>query len=416
MAGLHRLTDRKISSLTKPGRYADGGGLYLVITPSGTRNWSCLFTQYGKRREMGLGPAGPGNMSLRQARAEAEKVRNWVRDGHDPVTRRDAERNVSSQVRTFGDEADAYIAAKQSEWRNAKHRAQWQMTMRVYAGPLRRLPVDAITTEHVLGVLKPIWVEKPETASRVRNRIELILDAARAMGHRSGENPARWRGHMDKLLPKRRLLSRGHFPAMPIDDLPEFMVELRASNGTSARALEFLILTVARTGEVLEARWSEIDLRAAVWTVPAERMKAGRVHRVPLTDDAVAVLRQMQPLRDSDDGFVFPGVRRGRPMSNMAMSKLLKRMGASAYTVHGFRSVFRDWVSERTEFQTELAEQSLAHVLRNRVEAAYRRGDALERRRELMRAWAEFSQSGAPTSANVPPRKLTLPSARETAA
>jgi integrase len=395
MAGLHRLTDRKASSLSKPGRYADGGGLYLVITPSGTRNWAFLFTQNGKRREMGLGAAGAGNMSLRQARIEAEKVRSWVRDGHDPITRRDAERNVSSQVRTFGDEADAYIAARQSEWRNAKHRAQWQMTMQTYAGPLRQLPVEAIDTDHVLGVLKPIWGAKPETASRVRNRIELILDAARARGHRSGENPARWRGHLDKLLPRRRQLSRGHFAAMPIDDLPAFMVQLQASKGISARALEFLILTTARTSEVLEARWSEIDWQAAIWTVPAERMKAGRPHRVPLTDDALAVLQQLRPLRDAEDGFVFPGARRGRPMSNMAMSKLLKRMDDGAFTVHGFRSVFRDWVSEKTDFQTELAELALAHTIRNRVEAAYRRGDSLERRRALMQAWAEYAASAA---------------------
>ncbi len=391
MAAIQKLTDRKIQSLKEPGKYSDGGGLYLVVTKTGTKNWLFMYRMGDKRREMGLGSAEARQVGLQAARDAAEKARALVRKGIDPINRRSAQRDAQKTLLTFGDAADRYIEAKSAEWRNDKHLAQWKMTMQVYAKKLRPLPVRDIATEHVLEALRPIWTAKPETASRVRNRIELILDAAKASGDREGENPARWRGHLDKLLPKRQKLSRGHHAAMPYGDVPAFVAALREADTISARALEFLILTAARSGEVFGAKWPEIDMDAKIWTVPAERMKAGKEHRVPLCDRAIAILKASWTIRDADDGFVFTGKGRKdaerKGLSNMAMDMQMRRLGYEQYTVHGFRSAFRDWCYERTNFQTELAEQALAHTLSNKVEAAYRRADALERRRELMNAW-----------------------------
>jgi integrase len=271
-------------------------------------------------------------------------------------------------------------------WRNGKHAAQWEMTLRDYAAPLRRLPPDKITTDDVLSVLKPIWSDKPETASRLRGRIERVLDAAKAQGLRSGENPARWRGHLDQLLPKRQRLTRGHHAAMDFADVPAFLGELRAREGTAARALEFAILTVARSGEVLGARWGECDLDRAIWTTPAPRMKAGREHRVPLSRHALKIVKAMHDGRDG--GFVFPGQSPGKQLSVMALEMVLRRMKIENATVHGFRSAFRDWAAECTHFPNEVCEAALAHVIENKAEAAYRRGDLFDKRRKLMEVWA----------------------------
>jgi integrase len=301
------------------------------------------------------------------------------------VNPKDARR--PSEGVTFGLCADRFIEAMRPSWRNGKHRAQWEMTLREYAAALRRLPVDKITTDDVLSVLKPLWNEKPETASRLRGRIERVLDAAKAQGLRSGENPARWRGHLDQLLPKRQRLTRGHHAAMSYTDVPAFMEDLRAWQSTAARALEFAILTAGRSGEVLGVRWQEIDHDRAAWTVPANRMKAGREHRVPLSRPALKVLNAM---REVGGEFVFSGQKPGNPLSVMALEMVLRRMKIEGVTVHGFRSAFRDWAAERTNFPNEVCEAALAHVIENKAEAAYRRGDLFDKRRKLMEAWAMY--------------------------
>jgi integrase len=273
-------------------------------------------------------------------------------------------------------------------WRNAKHAAQWEMTLRDYAAPLRRLPVDKITTDDVLSVLKPVWNEKPETASRLRGRIERVLDAAKAQGLRNGENPARWRGHLDQLLPKRQRLTRGHHAAMPYAEVPAFVIALQGRQAIAALALEFAILTAARSGEVLGARWNEFDVDRAVWTVPAKRMKAGREHRVPLSRRAVKIVKVLHEASAGD--FVFPGQKPGKPLSVMALEMVLRRMKVDDVTVHGFRSAFRDWAAECTNFTNEVCEAALAHVIENKAEAAYRRGDLFDKRRKLMDRWAAY--------------------------
>jgi integrase len=280
------------------------------------------------------------------------------------------------------------IEAMSSSWRNAKHAAQWKMTLRDYAAPIRGLPVGQITTDDVLSILKPLWNQKPETASRVRGRVERVLDAAKAQGLRNGENPARWRGHLDQLLPRRQRLTRGHHAAMNFADLPAFMSDLRARQATAALALEFAILTAARSGEVLGARWKEIDLERAVWTIPAERMKAGREHRIPLSKDASELVRKLQDVRVGD--FIFASQKPGKPLSAMALEMVLRRMKISSATVHGFRSAFRDWSAECTNFANEVCEAALAHVIENKAEAAYRRGDLFDKRRKLMESWAAY--------------------------
>jgi integrase len=291
----------------------------------------------------------------------------------------------------FGELADETAAQLAGGFRNEKHKAQWRMTLTVYAESLRAKAVDKIETADVLAVLQPIWQEKPETASRLRGRIERVLNAAKAKGYRTGENPAAWRGHLENLLPKQPRLSRGHHAAMPYREVPAFIAELRHRPATAARALEFCILTAARSGEALAARWDEIDLDGKVWTVPAGRTKAAREHRVPLSDRALAILREMETGRMSE--YVFPGQRTGRPLSGMAFEMLLRR-AKSPYTAHGFRSSFRDWAGNETHFARELAEHALAHVIGDKAEQAYRRDTALARRRELMDAWAKHCEGG----------------------
>jgi integrase len=334
----------------------------------------------GKQREMGLGSLR--DVPLARARELAADYRLALAEGRDPLTLKEA-----PKVITFGEAADQYIATMSSGWKNAKHKAQWEMTLREYAGPIRGLPVDQVGTEEVLRVLQPIWHTKPETASRVRGRIESVISWATAKKLRSGENPARWRGHLDQILPKRQRLTRGHHAALPIDDAPAFMTSLRDLEGVGARGLEFTILTAARTSETVGARWPEIDLTKRLWTVPATRMKGKREHRVPLSDRSIAILEEMATTRQSE--FVFPGAKAGKPLSTMAFDMTLRRMQVDV-TTHGFRSTFRDWASERTGFAHEVCEMALAHVIPNASEAAYRRGDLLEKRRELMAAWANF--------------------------
>jgi integrase len=381
---VNKLSARQVATITKPGRHADGNNLYLVVDAAGARRWVFLFRWQGRLREMGLGSAR--DVTLARARELAAEARAILAEGQNPLERRAA----VTAVPTFGAVADEVVASLSSGWRNSKHQAQWKMTLEVYAAPIREKPIDQVDTPAVLEVLKPIWSTKPETASRLRGRIEKVLDAARAKGLRSGENPARWRGHLDHLLPKRQKLTRGHHAALPINEMLAFMEALRQRDTMAAWALEFCILTAARSGEVLGARWDEIDLDKQLWVVARERMKAGREHRVPLSKAAVAILNKAATLRQEGNPFVFPGLKPGKPLSVMALEMVLRRMRRADITVHGFRSTFRDWASERTGFPHEVCEMALAHVISNKVEAAYRRGDLLERRRELMEAWAGF--------------------------
>ena len=354
---------------------------------------------------MGLGGAGgPGSVPLAEARARALDLRRLVRAGIDPIAQRksvaneDAARVQASSMRaiTFKTVAAAYINANEAGWRNEKHRSQWRSTLETYAYPhIGDVPVSDVATSHVMAALEPIWKTKAETAARVRGRIEAVLDYARAREWRTGENPARWRGHIANLLPARSKMSRVvHHPALPWREAGTFMLTLRSRDAVAARALEFTILTAARTGEVLGARWSEIDRTEALWTVPGSRMKAGREHRVPLSAAALTVLDEVASLRpendDAGNAIVFPGAKAGRPMSQMAMLMLLRRMERADLTAHGFRSTFRDWCAEATDYPNEMAELALAHTLGDKVEAAYRRGDMMERRRRMMHDWAIF--------------------------
>jgi integrase len=391
-----RLTAMKVEKTKEPGMYPDGGGLYLRITPQGTKNWVLRFMLDRRPRWMGLGPFPL--YGLQEARAKALEARRKRHEGIDPIEARRSERVQqrleAAQAITFKQCAEAYINAHRAGWRNGKHSRQWGATLSTYAYPvIGALPVQAIDTGLVLKVLEPIWATKPETASRLRGRLESILDFAKVRGYRDSENPARWRGHLDKLLPARsRVRQVGHHAALPYTELPTFLLALREREAVAARALEFLILTAARTGEVIGLRWSEIDLLDKVWTVPAGRMKAHREHRVPLSARALAILQEMQAASHSDnpDAFVFPGPKPGKPLSNMAFLMLLRRMGQANLTVHGFRSSFRDWAAERTNFPSEVAEMALAHAVGSKVEAAYRRGDLFEKRRRLMQQWATY--------------------------
>jgi integrase len=366
----------------------------------------------GKRRDMGLGPFP--DVSLADARRRAADHRKQRHEGIDPLdvkaAQRQAQRVSVAKVRTFRECAVEFIEKNRAGWRNAKHRQQWESTLATYVYPtLGELPVSAIDTGLVVQVLDPIWTDKPETASRVRGRIEAVLDAATVRGFRQGPNPAQWKGNLAHVLPAPAKVRKvEHHAALPFDEMPAFLAALQTRNGMAARALEFTALTAARTGEALGARWAEIDLEAKVWAVPAARMKAGREHRVPLSDAALAVLGEVQPLAQQRDGRpdpaapVFPGLRRALPMSNMTMLMLLRRMKRDDLTAHGFRSTFSDWAAERTTYPREVVEMALAHAVGNKVEAAYRRGDLFEKRRQLMEAWAQFC-SGTETTAEIVP-------------
>jgi integrase len=386
---LNRLTVRQIAALKEPGRHADGGGLYLRITSAGSRSWIFMTVVNGKRAEIGLG--SDSGLTLASARKVAAEMREAVSLGQDP--RGILAPNVAPvapAVPTFGGFAERYITRVEKGWRNEVHRAQWRSSLQQHAAIIRDKPVDSIGTDDVLAVLQPIWMTKPETASRVRGRIEKILAAAKALGlrPRDAANPATFRGHLDVLLAKQPKLARGHHAALPWQQAPGFMTELRARPALAARCLEFTILTAARSGESLGARWGEIDLEAKLWTVPANRMKAGAEHIVPLSAAAIAVLESMSVGHHSPDEPVF--AVRGATRSNMAMAMLLRRMAREDITTHGFRSTFRDWAGDATTYPRELVEQALAHTIQNKAERAYRRGTAVERRREMMEEWAFY--------------------------
>jgi integrase len=389
-----RLTALKVDRARRPGMYADGGGLYLRVTHSGTKNWVFRFMLNGRPRWMGVGPLH--TIGLAEARNRAAASRLQRHDGLDPIERRRAERLQgrldAAKAISFKECAARHIASHRAGWRNSKHAAQWQATLATYAEPvIGGLSVQAIDTPLVLKVLEPIWTTKPETAGRVRGRIESILDWAKVHGYRAGENPARWRGHLDKLLPARSKVRRvEHHAALPYAELPGFLMRLREQKGTAARALEFAILTAARTSEIIGARWNEINLLEKTWTVPAARMKAAKEHRVPLSARALAIVEEMQPHRQGEDAFLFPGAKLRRPLSNMVFLMLLRRMGHDDLTAHGFRSSFRDWAAERTNFPSEVAEMALAHTVTDKTVAAYNRSDLFERRRRLMAEWATF--------------------------
>jgi integrase len=373
--------------------------LYLLVRSREAKFWLFRYTRSGKMREMGLGPAkGRAAVSLAAARAKARQLHEAVREGRDPLAERAAEAakaradaaKAEAAAMTFGEVADVYIAAHEASWRNPKHRQQWRNTLDQYALPvLGEMPVADVTTGEVMRILEPLWLEKTETASRVRGRIEAVLDYAKARRWREGENPARWRGHLDDLFPQRRRVRRvKHHAALPWRESGAFMQRLRQNSGISARCLEFLILTACRSGEVRGARWDEIDLGHKVWTIPEQRIKAGREHRVPLSEPAMAVLREMAQL--GTDGFVFPGLKTASALSDVALAKAVDVAGGNGATVHGFRSTFREWCAETTNYPRELAEAALAHVLKDKTEAAYQRGDLLEKRRRLMADWAVF--------------------------
>jgi integrase len=397
-APLQRLTALAVTRASKPGLYADGAGLYLRVSRNGSKSWAFRFTLRGKPREMGLG--GLTKVTLADARKKAADIRLLLSDGHDPLDRRQQEeakrareeKLAAARGMTFDKCAEAYIAAHEPGWRNEKHKQQWRNTIATYVAPVfGNTPVQDIDLDLVMKVIEPIWNTKTETARRIRGRIEVILDWAKVRGYRSGENPARWRGQMDQLLPARsKLNSVKHHAALPYSEIPDFMNALRAIPGNSAAALEFLILTAARTGEVINAKWAEIDLKKKLWIVPVARMKSGREHRVPLSSAAVAVLKRMG---EGKGEYLFSGRSPDAPLSNMALLMTLGRMNRADITAHGFRSTFRDWAAECTNFPSEMVEMALAHVIEGKTEAAYRRGDLLEKRRHLMDEWALFCRA-----------------------
>lgn len=382
---INRLTARRVATITEPGYHPDGGGLYLQVTASGAKSWVFRYRFEGKRPEMGLGPLQV--ISLAEARDAAGAARKMVRAGQDPLAGRRAAAVATASIPTFWEAATAYIAERESGWSNPKHAGQWTSTLETYAKPvIGNLRVDRIETDHVLAVLRPIWTTKTETASRVRQRVEAVLDSVTVQKKRTGENPARWRGHLAVILPKPTAVTKiENFPALPYAELPAFMAALRSRHGEAARALEFTILTAARTGMTLGAVPGEVDLTAATWTVPGNRMKAKTEHTIPLPAAAIALAR-----RRMERDLLFPNDLSNQPLSENAMLALLKRMGYGHVTVHGFRSTFKDWASETTDFADDLSETALAHRIRDKAKAAYKRGAMIEKRRALMNAWESF--------------------------
>ena len=403
MRSMHRLSAVTVATLKKPGYYADGGCLYLRVAPGGTKGWIFRFGLAGKMRDAGLG-AFP-TVSLVKARKQAEAYRQLVAAGIDPIEQRNEEREAarvaSAKAMTFEQCAKAFMASHDAGWKNDRHRGQWRATLATYCYPVfAALPVQAVDTALVLKVLEPMWSEKPETASRVRGRIEAVLDWAKVRGYREGENPARWRGHLDHLLPAKSKVRRvEHHAALPYREIGTLMAKLRAEATASARALELLVLTATRVGEALGARWEEIDLDERMWTIPASRMKSGREHRIPLSARAIAILKEMAEIRRSE--FVFPGAKQGRPLTRNVFDALFPRLELTV-TPHGFRSSFRDWAAETTNFPREAAELALAHAVGDSVERAYQRGDLLEKRRKLMEAWAAYCGRKPDTAKVIP--------------
>lgn len=377
----------KLIREAKPGATSDGGGLYLRITTTGNASWQYRYQLHGTRRTMGLGACS--SVTLADARSKAAEALAKVKNGTDPLVERAAVAlQAVQQSTTFKDVADEYIASHRHGWKNIKHAQQWENTLAQYVHPLLGTKqVDTITTADVLAILKPIWQTKAETATRIRSRIELVIDAAKAQSLSEAPNPARWKGHLDKLLPKRTKASKGHHAALDYRQMPAFYQRLMTERDSlSATALAITILTACRTSEVLLAQWSEIDLTTNMWVIPATRMKAGNEHRVPLTAEVLSLLERL-PTRE---GFLFPGAKKDKSLSNMAMTMVLRKLGRDDLTVHGFRSTFRDWAAETTSHPNMVCEMALAHTIGNAAEAAYRRGDLMERRRMLMTDWANY--------------------------
>ena len=393
-----KLSALKVAKATKRGMYGDGAGLWLRVASPGVRSWSFRYQIARRVREMGLGPLH--SVSLAEARERVARYRKQLLDGIDPMEARDAERAqaklAARRSMTFQQCAEIYIEAHRAGWRSEKHASQWEATLATYAHPIvGDIAVQEIDLPIVMQVLEPLWRSKTETASRLRGRIEAVLDWAKVRGYRQGDNPARWRGHLENLLPARAKVRRvQHHRALPYQEMGAFMAELRAQEGVAARALEFVVLTSARTSEVLGARWDEINLTEATWTIPGQRMKGGRQHRVPLSDAALVIVEQARPLA-AGDHLIFPGRKRNTPLSGPSMRHVLERMGRKGVTVHGFRSCFNDWASESTSYANEVIEMALAHAVGDKVEAAYRRGDLFEKRRRLMNDWARFCEAPA---------------------
>ena len=381
MAGMHKLTTRKVASLQDPGRHSDGKGLYLLVKKTGRKSWVYMWNKDRRRREMGLG--GFPDVSLARARERAQNAREMIAEDKDPL-----EEKKKTVIVSFGEAADHLVETLKADWTNEKHRQQWIRTVTHYCKPIRHIHVGKVDTDDVLRVLKPIWTEKEETARRLRARIERILDYASAHNWRQGENPARWNGHLKDILPKRDKLKKRNFAAMPYEKIPDFLNELEKEKGMAALALQMTIHTACRTNETLGATWSEIDLDKKLWTIPAKRMKGKAEHVVPLTSSVLKVLEFVKMFQTSD--YLFPGAREGRPLSNMSMNMLMRRMGVKDATVHGFRSSFRDWCGDNTQYPREVAEAALAHKVGNKVERAYRRRSALEKRGELMAEWSRY--------------------------
>lgn len=380
---IHKLNDAKVKAANKPGRLSDGGGLFLRVSKSGSKSWSFMWTRNGHRDEFGMGPYPA--VALSSARKQASHFRELIANGSNP-------RNEMSKEAEpiFLECVKQFLKNNQEGWSNEKHRAQWQMTLGpAYCGKIQNKRPSEIGLADVLAILKPIWTTKTETATRIRGRIERVLNFAKIKGWREGENPAAWRGNLDNILPKpSKLKNVQHHAAMPYADVPAFVTQLRGRQGLSARALELLIFTACRSGEVLNARWSEVDLESRVWTIPAERMKMKQIHAVPLTDPAYELLQALHERRR--DEWVFPGNKRDKPLSGMVLEMQLRRMEFGHYTPHGFRSSFRDWAGDETEFPREVAEGCLAHKVGDATENAYRRSTAIKKRRNLLMAWANY--------------------------
>lgn len=385
----NKLSVKKVAALTQPNVYSDGGGLYLRVRKSGTKSWLFIYMRSGKRREIGLGSAF--DISLARARQKAEELRSILVSGRDPASVRRQAELVGRPKPTFGEFADELIGSLEHGFKNEKHRKQWRSTITTYAAAILARPVDEVETGDVLALLQPIWLEKSETASRVRQRIERVLDAATVKGLRSGDNPARFKGNLEFLLPRRGKGEDKHHTAIEFTELPTFVAEVEKRKALAARALEFTILTAARTGEVLGMQWQEFDPKNRLWTVPAARMKTDRVHEVPLSAPAVALLERLLTAKSEPQDKVFRNDK-GHSLSNMAMLTLLRRMEVPV-TVHGFRSSFRDWAGETTGYDREVIEMALVHTITSKAERAYRRGNALEKRRGLMEEWAGFCLS-----------------------
>ena len=397
MARANKLTQMQVARLKEPGLHGDGAGLWLKVTDHGSKSWILRYTFQGREKWTGLGSYPV--VTLADAREKALMLKRQILQGTDPVQeRREAMAQAAAESAKSVDFdwcATQYIAAHKAGWKNPKHADQWANTIKTYASPVMgKLPVDKVDTPHVMKVLEPIWATKAETASRLRGRMEAILDWATVRKYRTGENPARWKGHLDTLLPARGKVARvQHFAALPWKEVGDFMKDLSEQPGIGALALQFTILTAARSGEVRGMTWDEVDLEDGLWVIPAERMKAGREHRIPLSPPATALLKELKPFRKDGEKVVFPSIRDRKPLSDMTLTAVLRRMGRKNLTVHGFRSTFRDWAAEATDFPAEMAEMALAHTVSNKVEAAYRRGDMFDKRLKMMNDWAATCQS-----------------------